>query len=70
MTKSKLKRELIKQRAEAVIGGDRKDLSRLGMFKDYIDIIRKRIREGLYANISNEEIFTTELLKQDDVKLH
>lgn len=70
MTKSKLKRELIKQRAEAVIGGDRKDLSRLAMFKDYIDIIRKRIREGLYANMANEEIFTTELLKQDDVKLH
>lgn len=69
MTKSELKRKLMTQRIEAILGGDRKDFKRLNMFRDYVDIIRERIREGLYSQV-NEDIFTTELLKQDDVKLH
>lgn len=69
MTKPELKRKLMTQRIEAILGGDRKDFKRLNMFRDYVDIIRERIREGLYSQV-NEDIFTTELLKQDDVKLH
>ena len=69
MTKHELKRKLMTQRIEAILGGDRKDFKRLSMFRDYVDIIRERIREGLYSQV-NEDIFTTELLKQDDVKLH
>lgn len=63
MTKSELKRKLMTQRIEALINTDRKEQEGIPL----IEQVRRMMREGV---LSYEDIFTTELLKQDDVKLH
>lgn len=63
MTKSELKRKLMTQRIESLINTDRKEQEGIPL----IEQVRRMMREGV---LSYEDIFTTELLKQDDVKLH
>lgn len=76
MTKSELKRKLMTQRIEAVVGIDRKEIELNAINYDFpmeYSDLKKLERRALLQQKNaptNEEIFTTELLKQDDVKLH